>query len=129
MEWIQNLCVVFAGLFLVSLPFLYWWSQWRGKQKKYVEHEEVFLLLFLVRQKDTGLVHSVFFGEVSGVICPSVGQTRGRYENLSYMCPEYEYETVEGGLICPRSLHVKELHDSVGTWVDLYWKHRFEAKK
>ena len=70
----------------------------------------------------------MFFGETSGTIAPTLGNTHGRYENLSFMCPNYEFEP-ELALICPASLKVQDLHVSVGTWIDKYWEHKFKEKK
>lgn len=114
---------------IISIPFLVWWSRWKASHKTKNRYKEILFVLFLIKQKDTGKIHTVWFGEISGVTSPSLGNTHGRYENLAYMCPEYEYETVSGGLVYPRSMKMKDLHRDVGEWIDRYWSKRFEDKK
>lgn len=114
---------------MVSAPFLFWWKRWRKLHKTEKNYDELLLVIFLIRQRDTGTIHQVFFGEISGVIAPSLGNTHGRYENLSYMCPIYEYQPIAGGLVYPESMHVQDLHNSVGDWLDRYWSSRFNKRK
>ncbi len=128
MEWIQKIGFIYVlSSTALSIPFLFWWSTWRKKHRLKTEGDTL-ILLFIIRDRGTNRTHSVFFSEQSGTTCESLGSTGGRYENLHYICPDYEFKP-EPILVNPKSFKTEDLHLSIGVWIDKYWEQKFKDKK